>query len=673
MAHDAIIQIRNGFFPTYLGQSIYSPDGALSVRAPYYPLLVQFIDIITIRSLNPLTIQHATILFTAIFSVFSAYYLIKNLAPTLTWAATFLALIYVTSPGVMSLIYLMDMYLSFLTTPFVFLIVYSLARINRKNDTKAFILLSVGISFVWMAHPPIALWTTFIAIIFIILNIFNSKLIIKNYTVLIILLIGLNLWQFFSIFTLGHEPNTTSWGLNPHLAQLVISELSKGIPDVFLPLSVGKKELHFLQLGYALWAVIILSVLTAVKSITNIRLIWFFLGLISIIILLLFPFNRIGFFLWEIMPPFVHELTRIWPNQRFYLIIAALATITGALSLQKINEENLIKFKKFIPLLLIFLTVWNINELRFFVNNGNKIKSANESIANPSDSWSKSDRIDFFGWALDNKYLQNRENGGQPVSFDTQIYDTELNKNADYDNLQIVMNRCFNNPISIDKENISLKPTEPKIIEKLSLHSSNYYMICADIEYGGGNIYFQLLDSDAREAAALLINSNAEQVNNKKKIAIPFYFSNSTENESKEFILRMYSHQKPNINIEKLGIIKYDPKNLPIRIESYTPYRSSVNLKSDNSEFMEVMKVYLPGYIAKVNGQVVSIIRSKSNTILIPLNNTGKTIVELSYTGTSEMKIAFIISLTLWILVITYLFIQLIPGFKHLLKKEKTV
>lgn len=676
MLHDAIVQLENGFFPTYVGQSLFLPNGTRVLLAPYYMLLGQLLNALSFGALNALLVQHLTIFFSSLSAAFIVYILIRHVTPQLRWQAVFLAFAYVSSPGVMSLIFCMDMYFSFMAVPFVPVVFYGLARIHQRNDALAYVLTGSALALVWLSHAPIALWASILSLVFCLSLIVLTRRNPAKFVALALLFALLCLWQFLPIFSLGVNPSDTLWRGKISRVDYVIEQLLLPIPDAFLPLEQGKNGLYFLQLGYALWFVIILAAITALRS-SGTLLIRLMLVLITIILLFLYPLPGIGRFLWSSAPALILDITNVFPHQRLYVVLAAAGCFVGALTLQKISDSGHPKIKALLAVVLTGLFVWNIYQVGFFIKFGNTVKSSNESIMNPEDSWSSSDNIHFVGFGLPAEYLQSLFTGSHDAQLKSRLLDSQKNPIGAYDNEQFVINRClestdiqnevgFSGSIGLPLD-ITLK--EPLSLTNLNLHPNIHYVLCADMSTSHGDALFQLLDSAGREMASLEVPATAIDPPVRRQIGIPFYFKDTGNKEmmGASFNFRVWSREQPLVKLYNIGVTGYDPADLPIAVESYTSYRAKVTTKPDH-KYIEIIKLFTPGYVAKVNGEESPIIESEHKTIIIPLKSSGLNKIELSYIGTLGMRVSFYISAVSWCLVVAFLMDRLISHKKRLWK-----
>ncbi len=676
MLHDAVIQLKNGFFPTYLGQSLFSPDGSLTIRAPYYPLLGQLLYTLSFDTLNTLSLQHLTIFVSALSAALVVYIVIRNIAPLLRWQAVFLAFAYISSPGVMSLIFHMDMYLSFMAVPFIPVVFYGLVRIYQKDDTLAYVLTGAALSLVWMAHPPIALWVSFLSFVFCLSLIILARRNPVRFVGLSLLFALLSLWQFLSVFTLGINSTDVLWSVKMSQVDQIIAQLLLPIPDVFLPLGQGKNGLYFLQLGYSLWFVIMLAVIAALRS-SGTLLMRLMLVLIVIVLLFLYPLPGIGHFLWSSTPSLVLEITNVFPNQRLYVILAAAGSLVGALALQNIGGSRHHKVTSILAIVLTGLFVWNIYQVGFFIGHGNAIKSSNESIMDPKDSWGNTSNIYYFGWGLRKEYLQVGFAGIHVAQLKSRLLDSNKNPISGYDNERFVINRCLdsarskNNTDSSDTISLPIEITlkEPLPLSKLKLLPNVQHLLCADMSTSHGDALFQLLDMQRREKVSLEIPGSVIDSPVRRQIGIPFHFMDQENKEmtGASFDFRVYSREQPLVKLYNIGVTSYDPAKLPIVIESYTPYSAKVIAKPDH-KYIEIIKQFVPGYVARVNGEEFPVIESERKTIIIPLKSSGLNEIELSYVGTVGMRASFYISAVSWCLVVAFLMVRLISHKKRIWK-----
>jgi hypothetical protein len=95
-----------------------------------------------------------------------------------------------------------------------------------------------------------------------------------------------------------------------------------------------------------------------------------------------------------------------------------------------------------------------------------------------------------------------------------------------------------------------------------------------------------------------------------------------------------------------LSISEYDPKALPVALNSLIPYRASVSTGSGG--WLETFILYLPGYRAWIDGNPVPIGKSSESLaeIFVP---PGTHSVELRFVGTVRLWLAAFVSAAGWL------------------------
>ena len=97
---------------------------------------------------------------------------------------------------------------------------------------------------------------------------------------------------------------------------------------------------------------------------------------------------------------------------------------------------------------------------------------------------------------------------------------------------------------------------------------------------------------------------------------------------------------------------EFNPTDLPVVIENWAPYRARTTVAT--TSYLETPRIFLNGYHAEVNGRKVPVSRSPNALVMIPLQE-GENLVELSYPGPWTLRLALMISLGFWcVLVVTW-------------------
>ena len=652
--HDALIQLDHGIFPVYVGQSQFNFFGSSEMRSPYYLLLGQLLHILTFKQLNALYIQHLTVLISAFGAAFITYFLLTQLVPNKRWSCILLAFLYISCPGVIGLIYKCDMYHIFMLVPFIPLAIYGLTRTHLKNDYLGYIITAMALSLALMSHAPVAIWTIGICFFFYGLRIIFLR---KGFLALIVvpcLIAILNFWQFVSLQSLGLR-NYLSELPNPGYADWIMKILHDEIPGVFLPLGWESSTsiTPFLQYGYSYWLIIFIGILAALRPSSNF-LIRALIGCALLLLVLLYPIPLLTRSLWLLTPNGLHTLT-IWPMQRFYIILAALASFLAILLIQKISQNKSTLIKRLLSFTLLLIFSWNLYQTFYFVTYGmNVAKTTNNFWLSPENMYFITNgllpvhndiSIGHFDPTLKNSLLNGQQ---QPI--------------PEFDNEQYVIDQCAKHLTTpsqqiIEKTHqkfpVRLDPSASQLILKLQTPSEHHLLLCLKTDLRDSGINIEVIKPNMNTALNTSVGAGLINGFNSRIISIPIFHSEMEE-------LTVNASASPNnggklknenVTIKSYGLISYHPEKLPIRIDSFTPYKAQVETKTDNT-YLRIFKEYFPGYKAFVDDKEVSVLASKDHQmVMIPIKNRGFHHIKLVYSGLPEMKISFYVSALAWFVI----------------------
>ncbi len=670
LLHDAIIQFKHFFVFSVVGQSEFNYIGVSIIRAPFYALLGVFIHLLTFGFLNALFIQHLTVIFTALCSTLLLYFGLSRLAPTLRWYSVFIAFFYITCPGVIGLIYKMDMYYSFMAVTFIPLTIYGLIRINEEGDLPAYFLTTMGLSLSWLSHPPMGLWITTVCLLFLFIQFIVLR---KNFFHLLIipcLFMLLNAWQFVGVFSLGMQ-DYYSLAIKSKFLDSLMVILKNDTLGAFLPLGYRALGTSFLQLGYTLWGILLFGIFIALYFPKNVLL--RILSLCGIfLIALLYVIPGVTYWLWWLLPESFYGVTT-YPMQRLYMVLAALTCYIGLLSLRKIYSSTKKSTKKIIGVFFLVFTCWNIYQLTYFFQN-----AANSN----QNTWLFPKNLPLIPFGV---LLPIHVHIGEFEVYDPTLKNKLLDQHqktlSNYDNQAVITNQCTKavsflpEGIAVEKERFKL----PFQIKNYSLESfytfkgllTKNLFLCMETYLNNAGISALILDSSKRLVAAAPFQNSSDI----KNTIFTMPFNNGLDEKSPgngggdwELFLgamQLGTTKTSSLEVKSLKIITYKYSDLPIKILSFTPYTAVVNTPVSNT-YLYVFKEYFPGYHAKVNGKTVPVLSTKDRMIIIPLKQQGFNKVELSFQQIPLMRFAFYLSSISWCLLILYLlfFTQKIRPYK---------
>jgi hypothetical protein len=93
-------------------------------------------------------------------------------------------------------------------------------------------------------------------------------------------------------------------------------------------------------------------------------------------------------------------------------------------------------------------------------------------------------------------------------------------------------------------------------------------------------------------------------------------------------------------------VSKLDPSALPIRLESFIPYRARVI--SAGQETLETFRAFMPGYRATVDGNKTPVFETKEHLVAVRVPD-GSHEVEVRFVGTAKLWLAAAISIVGWL------------------------
>jgi hypothetical protein len=365
MLADFVLQWRDGAFPVFVGQSEFAFNGAVyPLRvAPAYQHLAGFIDLITVHRLDFVTLHNLVLALVGFITLFGSYLLLGSILPGFRWIALLLAILFVTSPGVWGLVATQDLIMSWIAVPGVPLAAYGAVRGWRQDDNWSTLAIASGLAWLWLAHAPIAFWTTAI-----VGTMYLARLLIRDRTRsawaralatgALVVVLGHYPFLSLSLLQAGASPATT--GAFPH-PEYILRSLDQAFPQSLLPLSAHAGHLGDLQLGYALWLVLLSLVLLAIRSRQASAVVPTVAA--GFLLVILFPLSPVKA-LWLNLPDSVLRLTYYWPMQRILVVAASIITFSAALGVSLRASQLSWRSRQLLLAGLTIATLWSFWETR---------------------------------------------------------------------------------------------------------------------------------------------------------------------------------------------------------------------------------------------------------------------------------------------------------------------
>jgi hypothetical protein len=403
MLADFVTQLRAGIFPVFAGQTEFAFNGAVyPLRvAPMYQHLAGLIDLLTGRSLGFYALQHLTVIVCGVGGICACYYTLRKIAPDRPWCAVGFSILYLSSPGLLATVYTQDLYMTWMAVPLAPLATYGIVRSFRNDDIASQAWLAAPLAALWWAHSPIALWFTFVAGAsqLVRLGAFDRGLKPLRRALLGAALFALLAqYPFVSVAevqTAGHPSTVVTALANPGQ---IAENLRSVFPAAILPVSEHAGALGDIQLGYALWAVLLCAGAAALTLPG--RGLKVLLGGAAVLLVLLLPVPGINRLLWGHMPAEVLRITYYWPMQRFYLILASLLAAAGQLAFGQLPVAGARAKRRIWVWVLMAGCAWSLWEARQFIR-GAADRTASRQVSarsqRPENLFLTNDSYGLFG------------------------------------------------------------------------------------------------------------------------------------------------------------------------------------------------------------------------------------------------------------------------------------
>jgi hypothetical protein len=635
---DAVTQFRAGVFPVYNGQSIYQFNGAVyPIRmAPYHQYLGGLLDLITARSLGFFALQHLTIIFSFLGGAVAAYLSLNRLAPGRRWEAALLALLYLLCPGVAGLAYVQDLYMSVMALPWVPLALAGAWLTFRENSWRALAMIVTGVGMLWWAHSPIALWVCLVvgAQQAVRLALASDRRAILHRGVPAVGFLGLLiLYPFVSAFLL-RAPGES---IVPYTMDrtLLLEQISACFPACLAPLNLAASPLSQLQLGYALWAALVLSAAAAGWTRRTELALIAILGLLFACLLL--PVPGLTAALWQSLPEPIVGLTLYWPMQRLYIVWAALVVIGTHLAI----GASPAAWQRGWRVFLAAGVAWACWEIRSFHRRAaNQSTTAAESslLARPENVALQRHSYHLFGRQPD-----TMSHGVMDPQLETRLLDPETLRPLPAAKPVTDGWPVFTGKLDANPGILNLAPV-------LRLEPAKRYLLTFDflpLDYTG---VLQMQGPGFYREYVLPASGNARAFGTGPDAArtIMLFTSGTVPVE----ISLRFIPTKPGVRPESFSpfarfrLAEFDPSREPVAIESLIPLR--VRVRSDRPALLETPRMSVPGYTATFNGQSVPVVRTPQGFVGVPVPAGGSE-VEVRFTGPTPLRLAFGLSALAWV------------------------
>jgi hypothetical protein len=644
---DFLVQVRHGVFPVLVGQSEYAFNGAFNPlrTAPYFQYAGGALDALTFGALGPYGLQNLEIILSLCAAGFSGYLCLRRISAGRAWLCMLLALLYISSPGVLALVYAGDMIPSWLTLPYLPIYTCLLVRMaDRGASGPRLVAMAAVMAMIWCIHAPIAMWLSFIALPVILVRLATLRgvawrgraLLGAGALLVFAVLAG---YEFVSVAELG-LPTLPRQTVN-FRDGTVLSILRAGWAGIFRPVSPsGAQLLSDLQLSAPLWVGMCLGAVVWRRRGWGLR---YLLAASTCLLLLLAPFAGLAGRIWHLSPAWVDQITDQWPMQRFYPILSAFAPFVFVQALRAESPGG--RWRQGLVLFALALgCCWSGWEARKFLARGFWValppaRSALPILGENSvfaiySSGMLGGIPSYFSYGPVNASMQLHMLDSTTLELSQSNPRALLHGRAG-------TGRAWTLQFVPSAQGAEIRPP-------LSLAPGWSYLLnfafkrvppSGTLVVVGRSFYgeYPLPSLGRSKAFGAVSGENSSVV-----ISVP---GGTSETVSIRFVTATATMLPA--AFAELEVVPYHPEDLPFHIVDLVPLR--IRARTAGEGWLETSRIFIPGYQARVDGKPAQFARSPDGLVMIRVP-AGESSVELGYPGSPLLRASFWVSLAGWLL-----------------------
>jgi hypothetical protein len=654
MLADTLAQLRAGVFPVYAGQSVYQFNGAIySIRvAPAFHYLGGFLDILTFRTLGVFAVQNLLISLQALLALFCAYGSLAAVAPGRPWRACLLSILYLACPGVLSVAYNTDLYMSWMTVALLPLAACAFVGIFRRPEPGPIYLAAGALGLMWWGHTPIAVWSTLFFGGPIALRLLTARPTWRNARVSLAagaLFLVIASYPLVSVLAYPPEAGMRPAAFQVATAPTVARFLAQVFPAVYLPVSAGGRSLGDFQLGYGLWAFFLAGLCCLGRNkAPEFRALVVVAALVALLLLPIFGLEKA---LWSFLPGFVRNTNGNWPMNRLYLLLASMVAFLGALNGDKLFPGQGSK-RRWPALALVVLCLWSLAEAR-------KFAAGSAAFVRPKETahtmlWTENVMVTQYAYLMFPKVPDYFSHGVVDPALEsrllTSLDDSPLPDRSESDRVpnsalsptqgQLIAGFTvgtggFAGSALVAREPIELRPGHRYIAEFNFLQPASVRGV---LQLQGQTLFREYLLPDYGGPASFGVGGA-----HSRRMAL-WTSGKSVERVQVRFIPESLGKGIEELQpLASIKVFEYAPEALPVRTDSWIPYEARV--RSQEAGWLETPREYQAYYQAFVNGVRSRVVESKQGLAAIPVPR-GDSTVRLVFVAPALLALTFSLSMT---------------------------
>jgi hypothetical protein len=528
------------------------------------------------------------------------------------------------------------MYFTYMTLPWLPLVMHATVRTFRQGDLKTYAWLGGALSLTWLAHPPIGFWASVVAAAAQL-----ARLIVQRPT-------GRDLARYgvaaaaFGVLTAGllvslYDARVT--GESMDASGTVLASLQSAMPQALLPVSARGDRLGDFQIGYAFLALLVLAAFRRGSKPAPERVPLVVIAVCLLVVI--YPIPGLTPAIWRTMPRFVALVSNVWPMQRIYPVLAAVVPLAALPVLSCLGGARAR------AVVLGLLCAWSGWEAVSFVRRGYLI--THTAVATRLASRLENSPL-LPNWTaymahVASPPLVSRVSDPRLLN---RLLDTSGRKEL-ISNFSVAAGGPMASPTDPTADALPLQPGVMLISPRVVLQPGQRYQLTLYFSPGAPSGLFQLLtlkDADFRFYQEIPLGA--------ADMAKPLTLTAWTSGTEPLSLSLLYHPIDPAFaNQAHPRFLAYHTQPyrqdaLPIRVTSLAPYTAVV--ESAQPVYLETHRFFVPGYRATVNGRDVPVSESPGHRAMVPLDR-GRSEVRMDYPGPPAVRAAYWFSLAAWIAV----------------------
>ena len=624
---DAVSQVRAGVWPVLVGQTEFAFNGRLHPlrNAPLLAYAAIALDCVTLRRLDFWTLQNLTLALALTGAGLACHRALVRHTAAPPPLASLLASAYLLCPALLAAAHGMDLYMTVIALPFVPLAIGA-AVSCLQGRSSALLALAVTLAACWLAHPPVAFWTTAATLPLVVAGLWwrpppaaRTWWLYPAALALFVVLAGFVFASAWSAVPPGNIGGDRG-------ANGIAAVVALAAGDSLLPVSATADRLGDFQLGWTLWVLTIACLLAARRQRHRPALCLLLVG--GGLLCFLLPVPALNAWLWRYAPGLVVNLTGQWPMQRLYLPLAALIVFSAALVWRPgALRPRPVRFAVALGVL------WMAGQAAPFVRRGFATRQSAEDTARSHASGNLDlTQIAYAFLPTPGDYVR----GVRDPAYGLRLL-------APFDLHEVATNWQAPLPVSAATVRGELFAGAPV---SLTLQPGIRYRL--DLEFlappfaGSLTIRGPLLargyplPSAGRERGFGMAPGNVPQLSLWTDLPV-------AETVALTLDAPGAAADSP---LARFTLNPVPASALPLRLQSLMPLRAHV--QAGTAGYLETPRVYLPDYRATVEGEAVPIQPSPEGLLLVPVP-AGESEVVVSYDGPWYLRAAFRFGLAGWL------------------------